>query len=113
MDEKMKMILENDELMLALVSAKSPDQLMVMLEKQNMMLEGISYEDAFSLIQDSMKRAKNDELTDEELEVVSGGWCGYAAQIMLYGPWAKIVLPVVGVCVAFGVAKYLIGKITK
>lgn len=78
-----------------------------------MMFEEISYKDAFSLIQDSMERAKDDELTDEELEVVSGGWCGYAAQIMLYGPWAKIILPVVGICVAFGVAKYLISQITK
>lgn len=116
MNEKMQLILENDELMMGLVSAKTPEELNAVLARQGFELEGISADEAFEMVQDKIARAESGELSEEELEAVSGGWyniAGIALQAALTSGWASVVLPAAGVLVAFGVAKHLIGKAAK
>lgn len=114
--DKMMMILENEELMEKLLTVKTPEELEKALDTLGYALDGITPKDAFDLIQEKIKKAENDELSEDELEAVSGGWyniAGIALQAALTAKWAAIALPVVGVCVAIGVGKHLISKATK
>ena len=70
MDERVKKLLENEDLMIALVECDSPEKLAKIFEVNSISLEeGLSIEDAYELL----KKQADNELSEEALDEVSGG----------------------------------------
>lgn len=73
MNEKMKSLMENEELMTALVEAETPEELGKVFEDSGITLEdGMTVEEAFRIV----KAQKDAELDEDVLEDVSGGMVG-------------------------------------
>lgn len=68
-DERVQELLNNDEVLGKMLYAESPDELMQVFAENNIVLEQVTKEEAF----DAFQRAKNGELSEEELDNVSGG----------------------------------------
>ena len=70
MNETLKKYLENEEFMTGLVEAKTPEELQKLFDKFSITLEeGLTIEEAFKLV----KEQENAEISEAELEDVSGG----------------------------------------
>ena len=70
MNENVKQLIENDELMEGLATCKTPEELAKLLEANSLVLEdGLSIEEAFALV----KKQADDELDVTDLDSVSGG----------------------------------------
>jgi len=93
-EEKIQELLNNTEAVESLMNAKTPDELMKALADNNIVLEGVTKEEAFVAFQN----ANTDELSEDDLEAVSGG--------AKYAPYKGIrVAAAVGA--AAGVALYI------
>ena len=68
-EEKIQELLNNTEAVESLMNAKTPDELMKALADNNIVLEGVTKEEAFVAFQN----ANTDELSEDDLEAVSGG----------------------------------------
>ena len=70
MEIALKELVENEELLLGVINAENPDELAkVFLENGLALEEGLSMDEAFKIV----KAQENSELSDAELENVSGG----------------------------------------
>lgn len=75
--DSVKQLLENEELLRGLVDSKTPEELMKVLGENKITLEeGLTAEEAFSIVKSHENDELNDELNDESLELVSGGVIG-------------------------------------
>lgn len=70
MNEMLQKCLDNEEFITGLVEVKTPEELQELFDKNKLVLEeGLSIEEAFTLL----KEQENAEISEEELENVSGG----------------------------------------
>lgn len=68
-NERLEELLNNDEVLEKMLFAESPDALMKVFEENNIILENVTKEEAF----DAFQKARNGELSEDDLEDVSGG----------------------------------------
>ena len=68
-EEKIQELLSNEQAVEGLLNAKTPDELMKALADNNIVLEDVTKEEAFAAFQ----KANSDEISEDELEAVSGG----------------------------------------
>ena len=68
-EERIQELLNNEQAVESLMNAKTPDELMKAFADNNIILEDVTKEEAFAAFQ----RAQSDEISEEDLEVVSGG----------------------------------------
>lgn len=69
MNEQMKKLMENEELLKGIVEAQNPDQLKKVFEENGIALaNGLTIDEAFHIV-----KTQDDELSAENLDEVSGG----------------------------------------
>ena len=68
-EERIQELLNNEQAVEALKNAKTPDELMKAFADNNIVLEDVTKEEAFAAFQ----RSNSDEISEDDLEVVSGG----------------------------------------
>lgn len=113
-------LLDNEVFIEKLVNAETPQGLAHVLDENHIALDGATPEEAFAEIQKRIADAQaGKELNEDELESVTGGAMGWgSAAAAVAGSagaatWASICLPVIGICVAIGLAKWGYNKLKK
>ncbi len=69
-EEKIQELFDDEALLDRIFEAKDPDELMKIFAENNVTFEDVTKEEVF----DAFQRAKTGELSEEELENVSGGF---------------------------------------
>lgn len=101
MEEKIMELLSKEDFVTAFVEAKNPEEFEHILNDNGIVLDGISAEKAFSLLQEQ----KKDELSESELGKVAGGLVLSTTLFAAAGALALGGLGVVTLC-SYAVNKY-------
>ena len=105
--ERIEELFDNEELLEKVFTAKTPDELWELFKENGVIFEDVTKEEVF----DAFQKAKNtDELSEEELEDVSGGfWLKLSVGkflISIGGASASTVLLTVAGVAVIGLAAY-------
>lgn len=117
LEQRAKELLDNEEFLEKIWYAETADSLMQAFEEYNIVLEGVSKEEAF----DAFQRVKSGELSEDDLSNVSGGlyfmFSLKAGAIAVSGATLGTALALVGGVAVIGLATYagyrLIKKYTR
>ena len=113
-EQRVAELMENEEFLKAMLDANTPEELIAVYERNNLVLGEISPEEAFQAIQaEKAKAAASDELSEDDLDDVAGGGKVYFAlkiakgcfYIATSGSVGSVLLTVGGIA-AIGLATY-------